>query len=61
MRREELNSDEAIVLDAAVKAAHRRIIDERLAEYDPTTEDLRTLNEVCDRLLGVSGRTQDFV
>ncbi len=41
---------EAPRLDASVEAAHRRIIEERLAEYDPSTEDLRTVDEVCDQL-----------
>lgn len=37
-------------LEASVEAAHRQIVEERLAEYDPSGEELRTLNEVCDRL-----------
>jgi putative addiction module component (TIGR02574 family) len=41
---------EAPRLDASVEAAHRRIIEERLAEYDPSAEDLRTVDEVCDQL-----------
>jgi putative addiction module component (TIGR02574 family) len=41
---------EAPQLDRSVEAAHRRIIEERLAEYDPSTEDLRTLDEVCEQL-----------
>lgn len=41
---------EAPRLDASVESAHRRIIEERLAEYKPG-ESMHTLDEVCGRLL----------
>lgn len=41
---------EAPRLDASIDAAHRRIVEERLAEYDPSREEFLTLDGVCDRL-----------
>jgi hypothetical protein len=37
-----LNPDQAIVRAVAVEAAHRTLVEERLAEDDPATEDSLT-------------------
>jgi putative addiction module component (TIGR02574 family) len=37
-------------LETSIEAAHRQIVEERLAEYDPSLEELLPLDEVCDRL-----------
>ena len=37
-------------LDTSTDEAHRRILEERLADYDPSREELVSLDEVCDRL-----------
>jgi hypothetical protein len=58
MRREKLKVRE---FNALVEATHRSILEERLAEYDPATEDFRTLDEVRDQLLGIRDRAQDFL
>jgi putative addiction module component (TIGR02574 family) len=36
--------------DASVEAAHRRILEERLADYDPTADDLLTLDQIAEQL-----------
>jgi len=41
---------EAPVLEASVEASHRRIIEERLADYDPSSDELLTLDQVSERL-----------
>jgi putative addiction module component (TIGR02574 family) len=37
-------------LEAQIEAAHRQIIEERLENYDPASEELLTLDEVSERL-----------
>ena len=37
-------------MDASIEAEHRRIVEERLAQYDPSSDELLTLDEVCERL-----------
>jgi putative addiction module component (TIGR02574 family) len=44
-------SMETPLLEPLVEAAHRKIIDERLADYDPTSEELLTLDQISERLL----------
>jgi len=41
---------EAPALPASMEAAHRRVIEERLAEYDASTAELASLDDVCGRL-----------
>jgi len=44
------NSFEAPLLEASVEAAHKQILEERLADYDPSSEELLTLDQVTERL-----------
>jgi putative addiction module component (TIGR02574 family) len=37
-------------LDASVEAAHRQIVEERLANYDPASDSLLTFDEVVEQL-----------
>jgi putative addiction module component (TIGR02574 family) len=41
---------EAPRLETSVESAHRRIVEKRLADYDPSSEELLTLDEVTERL-----------
>jgi len=41
---------EAPLLEASVEAAHRQVVEQRLADYDPSTEELLTLDQICERL-----------
>jgi putative addiction module component (TIGR02574 family) len=41
---------EAPLLEPLVEVAHRKIISERLADYDPSSEELLTLDQVSDWL-----------
>jgi putative addiction module component (TIGR02574 family) len=41
---------ETPLLEPSIEEAHRRIVEERLADYDPEQEQLRTLDEVCGLL-----------
>jgi putative addiction module component (TIGR02574 family) len=41
---------EAPRLEPPIEAEHRRIIEERLADYDPSMEELLPQDEVFDRL-----------
>ena len=43
-------SIEAPLLEPSVEAAHRRIVEERLADYDPLSEEFLTLDQVSERL-----------
>jgi putative addiction module component (TIGR02574 family) len=43
-------SIETPLLEPSVEAAHRRIIEQRLADYDPSTEELLTLEQFTERL-----------
>ncbi|MGA9071285.1 MAG: addiction module protein [Terracidiphilus sp.] len=43
-------SMEAPKLEPSVEAAHRKILDERLADYDPSSEELLTLDQVSEWL-----------
>jgi putative addiction module component (TIGR02574 family) len=45
-------SIEAPLLEPSVEAAHRRIVEERLADYDPLSEEFLTLDQVSERLRG---------
>ena len=44
------DSFEAPLVEASVEVAHRRVMEERLANYDPSSDELLTLDEVHDRL-----------
>jgi putative addiction module component (TIGR02574 family) len=44
------DSLEAPELEASVEAAHRTIVEERLADYDPSSDELLTLDQVAERL-----------
>ncbi len=37
-------------LEPSVEAAHRRIVEERLADYDPSSEEFLTFDQVSERL-----------
>lgn len=37
-------------MEESVEAEHRRIVGDRLANYDPSSDELLTLNEVSKRL-----------
>jgi putative addiction module component (TIGR02574 family) len=39
-------------VDRSVDAAHSEIVRERLENYDPASDELLTLDEVCERLRG---------
>lgn len=41
---------EAPLLEASVETAHRQVVEQRLADYDPSTEELLTLDQICERL-----------
>jgi len=37
-------------LEPSIEAAHRRIVEERLADYDPSSEEFLTLDQISGRL-----------
>ena len=37
-------------LESPVEAAHRMIVEEQLADYDPSSEELLTLDQISERL-----------
>jgi putative addiction module component (TIGR02574 family) len=41
---------EAPLLEASIEAAHKEVVSERLADYDPASDELLTLDQVYDRL-----------
>jgi putative addiction module component (TIGR02574 family) len=45
-----LESLETPHLESSIEAAHRQIVEERLADYHPESETLLTVDEVCQQL-----------
>lgn len=43
-------SIETPLLEPSVEAAHRGIVEQRLADYDPSAEEFLTLDQVSERL-----------